>query len=231
MLFTKLRRKCSYFRYRHFSYHGKTNVMVIALVFFLIILLIIIIFLNNVRPLLVQLTVAKATDIVTEATNKTIADKLADGSLDYDQLVSLEKDSDGNITALVTKMARINTLQAEITNGVIEELSDKQATVVDIPLGNVIGGTVLSGRGPNIPVKILSATSVSAEFQNEFSSAGINQTRHQIMLDVYVTIDIIVPGYETTETVNAEVAVAETIIVGKVPSTYADLYGRNDRTD
>ncbi|MDR3278574.1 MAG: sporulation protein YunB, partial [Oscillospiraceae bacterium] len=74
---------------------------------------------------------------------------------------------------------------------------------------------------PNIPVRIQSVTDVSSRFTNEFSAEGINQTRHKIMLEIAVDIDILVPGGHTKAAVTTQVAIAETIIVGAVPNVYA----------
>lgn len=162
---------------------------------------------------------------VTECLNEVIGEKIADGGMEYSSLVTLEKDSGGRVTALMANMAKINALQAEITAGALSRLSDRMKTAIKIPLGNIIGGTVLSGRGPDIPVKILSVSNMTAGFSNEFTAAGINQTRHRIVLDFTVDIDMLIPGRTVSDTVRTSVVVAETVIVGDVPDTYADIYG------
>jgi sporulation protein YunB len=174
--------------------------------------------------MLSELAISTATDVVTYAVNEAIDQRMGDGSMDYDKLVTLEKTETGEISALVTNMSRINSLQSAIVNDVIKRLSDTESTTVYIPLGSVLGGTLLSGSGPNIKAKIVSVTSVRADFKNEFSDAGINQTRHQIMLNVSVTVGVLVPGCETQEqTVKVAVCIAETVIVGSVPDNYAYL--------
>ena len=165
---------------------------------------------------------------VTECLNEVIGEKIAEGGMEYSSLVTLEKDSGGRVTALMANMAKISALQTEITAGVLSRLSDRTKTTIKIPLGNIIGGTVLSGRGPDIPVKILSVSNMSAGFSNEFAAAGINQTRHRIVLDFTVDIDMLIPGGTVSDTVRTSVAVAETVIVGDVPDTYADITGGNE---
>lgn len=162
---------------------------------------------------------------VTEYLNSTIAEKIKNGELDYSSLVTLEKDSQGRVTALVTNMAKINVLQTEIVDEALEKLSDKMETYIKIPIGNIIGGTMLSGRGPNIPVKVISVSNLSAEFSNEFSAEGINQTRHQIILNFKVDISMLIPGSTVHDTVCASVVAAETVIVGEVPNAYTDIHG------
>ena len=179
---------------------------------------------SNIGSMVVELALAEATDVITLTVSDVIAEKIMDGEVNYSDLVSLQKDSEGNITALVTDMARMNYLQAEITRAILTKFRDTDVTRVQIPLGNLIGGTVLSGRGPAISVDILSVTNVSSNFRNEFSSAGINQTRHRIIMEVEVTLGILLAGYrDKWDSVVTEIPVAETVIVGSVPNTYASF--------
>ena len=65
-----------------------------------------------------------------------------------------------------------------------------------------------------------SVGSSSAWFENQFADAGINQTRHEIVLHVDVAVSILLPGVTTAARVANAVTVAETVIVGNVPQTY-----------
>ena len=92
------------------------------------------------------------------------------------------------------------------------------------PLGNLIGGDIFSGRGPSISFKLLPYGSVVVDVANEFTSAGINQTLHRIVLTVSAGLSIVLPLSSVNATVQSGVVVAETIIVGGVPERYA-TYG------
>lgn len=178
---------------------------------------------TQIRPMILEFAIAETSDVVTLTVNDTISDILAKGNIHYSDLVSFEKDSTGKITALMTDMAKTNALQAEIINEIILNLSDKGEVMISIPIGNFFGSTLLSGKGPNLNVNIISVTNVDAVFENKFSSAGINQTRHQIFLNIIVELSILVPGCSTVVTVPVEMCVAETIIVGDVPGSYAHI--------
>jgi len=179
----------------------------------------------RLRPIAGELALTRVSDNVTLAVNRVVSEKMSSGGMDYGDLVKLEKDDAGNISALVTNMANINALQAEITTAVVDRLAGSDVTKVSIPLGSLIGGTLFSGRGPRISIETLSVANVSTGFRNKFTSAGINQTRHQIMLDVTVTMSILLAGYRESKDVVTEVSVAETVIVGSVPGTYAEFGG------
>ena len=65
-----------------------------------------------------------------------------------------------------------------------------------------------------------SVGSSSARFENQFTSAGINQTNHRILLHIDVSVSILLPGFTAATKVSNTVTVAETVIVGGVPQTY-----------
>ena len=96
----------------------------------------------------------------------------------------------------------------------------RSARELSIPVGTLTGSALLAGRGPRISVRMESVGSSSARFENRFTSAGINQTNHRIVLEVNVSVSILLPGFTTATQVANEVTVAETVIVGAVPDTY-----------
>ncbi len=133
----------------------------------------------------------------------------------------LEKDSAGRVAAVSTNMARINTVSAQLLREVVRS-ADGGKIEIKVPLGNLVGTDLLHGRGPDVPVEIIVLTSSSVRFRNEISSAGINQTRHQILLEIRVDIDVMIPWDTVSTCVTSEVLAAETVIVGEVPRFYLD---------
>jgi sporulation protein YunB len=183
----------------------------------------------NARPSVAKLARSEASDYVVREINSVIESEIERGGVDYDKLVALEKDGSGRVTALVTNMALVNTLCARITSGIAERAINTIDTGASVSLGSVIGGILLSGRGPELSIKIQSITNVRTQFINDFSDAGINQTRHTLSLVISAQLDILVPGNETRAEVTTQVTVAETIIVGAVPRVYGSI--SNDGTE
>lgn len=169
-----------------------------------------------------QIAVSDASDIVTSQVNRCIAEIMAQGGYDGDFFVSFEKTESGEITAISSNMARINMLSAEILNRVVDATENRTLTV-QIPSGNLTGISLLMGRGPNVPVQIIVLTSSRVEFSNSVVTAGINQTKHQINLEVIVDIDILIPWGTESAQVVSEVMIADTVVVGKVPDTYLNM--------
>lgn len=164
----------------------------------------------------------------SDLTNDAIAKQMADGVIQYDRIVYFEKDLDGRITALKTNMSEVNRLKTDILNIINDEILALDTSDIGIPLGSLFLPEFFSGKGPAIPVRILSIRNSDATFSSDFSQAGINQTLHQLIMEVSVDVSVLVLAKTESFTVNSEVVVAETVIVGDVPQTYLQtggLYG------
>lgn len=171
------------------------------------------------RELSGVMAASDAADLITAAVNEIVLQTMSDPTLDYDYFVDFERDNDGRVAAIITNMARVNTLSARLLNAVVEA-SNMGELDLNIPLGNLLGSGMLLGRGPDVPVRVTMLTSSRAGFHNELVSAGINQTKHQVMLELFVDVDVLLPWEVCSTQVVVDVLVAETIIVGSVPNTY-----------
>lgn len=183
-----------------------------------------IIFLNtSVSPVVKDLAQAVVSNKASAVINEAIEAQLEEGKINYDKIIFLEKDINGNITALRTNIAEINRLKTQTLSVVDRLLLDLDISEIGLPLGNFILPELFSGMGPVLPVRVVSISNSEAEFQNVFSEAGINQTTHQIMLDVSVIMTVLTPAGTIDVDAVSSVVVAETVIVGNVPSSYVNL--------
>lgn len=175
---------------------------------------------THLRALLGNLAVTRVSNMVGQVVTSAVTDALASGEIQYNNLITLEKSADGNITALHSNMAEFNRLQAAITQDVLARLGQVSDTDLILPIGTLTGSALLVGRGPSIRIRMQSVGSCSAHFENQFDQAGINQTTHRILLYVDVSMSILLPGFRTGTEVSNSFSVAETVIVGAVPDTY-----------
>ena len=174
----------------------------------------------QMRPLLENLATARVSSAVTRIVSEAVYEAIENGEIQYDGLVTLEKDSQGKVTAVRSNMAAFNHLQSEILDTILTRVGQVSARELSIPIGTLTGSALLAGRGPRITVRMESLGTSEARFENAFTSAGINQTRHQIMLNVDVYVSVLLPGFTTATKVSNSFTVAETVIVGSVPETY-----------
>ena len=174
------------------------------------------------RELSCDMVLSDAVDLMTLCVNDTINRTLSGRDYGYDYFVTIDRDESGAVTAIKANMARINALSSELLSDIVEA-ADRGELSLSIPIGNILGSSLLLGKGPDIPVDITLLTSSRVDFKNELSAAGINQTKHEMKLDVVVDIDVVLPWRTVSTQVVTEILIAETVIVGEVPQTYLNM--------
>lgn len=171
---------------------------------------------------LAEIQVKNAT---SDLTNDAIARQIEIGNIAYDRIVYFEKDLNGRITALKTNISEVNRLKTDILNIINDEILALDSSDIGVPLGSIFLSELFSGKGPAIPVHILSIRNADAAFESSFIEAGINQTLHKLTMVVSIDASVLVLGKTTSFTIATEVVVAETVIVGDVPETYLQTGG------
>ena len=183
---------------------------------------------SRLWPVVRSLAKTQVINTASDLINDAILEQIMEGQIQYDRIVYFEKDLNGRITALKTNMAEVNRLKTETLNIINDEIMAQDTEHLGVSLGSLILPEFFSGKGPQIPVRILAIRNSDAAFQSYFTEAGINQTLQQLSMDVIVDVTILVLGQTETFTVSSQMVVAETIIVGDVPATYlqtGDGYG------
>lgn len=176
----------------------------------------------HMRPIVVDLATARTSNMVNRIVVAAINDAVDSGRIDYGRLVSFDKDANGHVTALKSNMAEFNRLQASISDDILQRMADVSTTDLSIPIGTLTGSPLLAGRGPCLHVRMQSVGTATARFDNQFSSAGINQTRHRISLVLTANVQIVIPTGAKNVQASTQMAMAESIIVGQVPDSFAE---------
>ena len=159
-------------------------------------------------------------DSAIQEINNLMQDEVFSDPETYENMVILERDSENHVTALRTDVIAIGQIKAELVNGLFDRLEDLEQTTVEVPLGSVFAPNFFSGMGPVVDVGMAGLTQMEAEFVSAFSSAGINQTRHNIIIEIHAGFRILTPfGGEDREIVSS-FPVTDTVIVGTVPERY-----------
>ena len=184
-----------------------------------------VLFRGKYRPVIRSLAETQVKNATSDLTNDAIAKQIAAGNIAYDRIVYFEKDLNGRITALKTNIGEINRLKTDILNIINDEILALDTSDLGITLGSLLLPAFFSGKGPVIPVRILSIRNSDAVFASDFSQAGINQTLHRLNMQVSIDVAVLVLGQDSSFTVTSEVVVAETVIVGEVPDTFLQTGG------
>lgn len=182
-------------------------------------------FRSNYHQVIREIAQTQVTNATSDLINDAVARQIADGNVAYDRIVYFEKDLNGRITALKTNIGEVNKLKTDTLNLINDEILAMDESCIGIAVGSLILPEFFSGKGPRIPVEILTIRNSDATFQSDFTQAGINQTLHQLHMNVSVDVSVLVLGTTVSFRVSADVVVAETIIVGDVPDTFLQTGG------
>jgi len=184
-------------------------------------------FRGKFRPVIQDLAETQVKNTTSDLTNDAIAKQIAAGNIAYDRIVYFEKDLNGRITALKTNIGEVNRLKTDILNIINDEILALDTSDIGIPIGSLFLPEFFSGKGPAIPIHILAIRNSDANFSSTFTQAGINQTLHRLNMHVSVDVAVLILGQTSSFTVDSEVVVAETVIVGEVPEAFFHTGGSN----
>ena len=202
-----------------------------ALIKLLVILIIAIVVVKNminaINPIVKSICADQAKSIATVVSNEQASIVMEKYS--YEDLATVIKDDDGRIQMIKLNIVPVNQIISEVALAIQEELDGVENANFGIRLGSFTGSTLLSGSGPYVKVKMSTVGTVETDLKSEFKTAGINQTLHQIYLDVHCNVSILTPFDSTTEEIKNQILIAESIIVGEIPNSYYNFTGVDSR--
>jgi len=163
---------------------------------------------------------AQETKAITERALNLAVSNVINRTLSYDSLIDINYSQTGEIVSFSANQYEINTITREIVKETQYQMSNIGKHGLPIQIGTFSGIPFLIGRGPTINLNLVPIGVVSGKFDSEFSSVGINMTKHTLFLyiDVHVSIVLPINSYDIYST--NQVLLAESIILGKVPEVY-----------
>lgn len=185
---------------------------------------------RNVTQVVLSLSQTTARSLAIQALNEAASELLGMG-VAYGDLITVTTNAEGQVCLIQANTPEMNRLAAKAALLAQEKLTAMGQKTVLVPLGSAIGSTLLAGSGPDIAVQILPVGSVQAAFSTDFSTAGINQTRHRISLVLTANVQIVIPTGAQNVQASTQMAMAESIIVGQVPDSFTDVGEDMDMLD
>ena len=201
------------------------NFLLTLILLFFVAAVVLLLFRSKYMPVITILAQTQVKNATSDLINDAIDRQISDGTIQYDRMVYFEKDLEGKITALKTNMSEVNRLKTNLLNLINDEILAMDSDHLGIPLGSLLFPEVFGGRGPAIPVQILTIRNSEADFFSEFSQAGINQTLQKLNMQVSVDVAVLVLGKVDSFTISSHVVIAETVIVGQVPDMFLQTGG------
>lgn len=184
---------------------------------------------DYINPMFDSLCNLRAKGIATRIVNREAKASLE--NVDYNDLITIVRDSDGNIKLVKANVIAINRIASELSLQIQKALENETETTIFIPIGSFFGSELFYNAGPKIPIKLTSTGIVTTNFKSEFTNSGINQTIHRIYLSTVCKVNIVTPVKTIGSEISNDVLVAETVIVGPIPDTYYNLEGLNAKSD
>lgn len=191
------------------------TILILSIVIFLMVF-----FERRILPLTNALAKTKAEYITNQAINTAILRYINENDIKYGDLYVIERNGSGDVSSLVANVGNMNRMKSQILDGLQDNLDKMDYEQVDIPVGALVGSDLLLGLGPKIPIKLMFTGSCIMDFKSNFSAAGINQTKHEVYIEVTVTVNALLTQKSISASITNNVPIAQAIIVGDVPQTY-----------
>lgn len=177
---------------------------------------------KSLKPTIQAVCDTEARNVATATINNTVREEFG-SKISYDNMMDMRLDKDGNLVMIQANTVELNRIGSQISLAIQERIKDIGERAVKIPLGVITKNDLFASYGPKISFKMKPVGSVATSYRSEFQAQGINQTRHIIYVDVTTDIQVIVPLATNSIKVTTNIPIAESIIVGKVPDTYANF--------
>lgn len=184
---------------------------------------------NQLLPIVNARAIQYSRSYATEVINLGIKNVLEDSGK-YSDVVKVTYDGESRVVSLSTDTLALNRIKTEVSLRILEILSEEGRGTLNIPIGNLTGMYLLSGRGFPLSIRLIPTDSVLVETDSSFTEAGINQSRHKICLKVTVRLGVIILGRHNTVEVCDSTVISDTVIVGRVPDSYTDIEKIDDET-
>lgn len=177
---------------------------------------------KRIGPVVQQAALSKLSSVVTTTVNESVNDILLGNNINSDDLITTERNTDGTVNSVSANSGNINKLKSSLALDIQNRIDGIEKVEVRIPSGLLFSDTALTGAGISFKLRVFAISSAVIEFEDEFSSAGINQTKYSLSANIKIPIKIAGIGSSADSEIMTAVPIAETIIVGNIPDAYID---------
>lgn len=215
-------------------------ILLIIIVIFILSFIQIKLFSYKSEPILLEYTSSNTTNIISSIINESINNKIY--KYNYDNIINVVKDSNGNITNIDFNNEIINNMLYLVTDEILsnirliesskyENINSKYLSSNDkvyyVPYGVTYGNSILSNLGPKIPFKINMIGSSNNDTKINVREYGINSSIVEVVLNINFKMQVILPFKSNEININKSIILDSKIIQGKVPDYYGGLFSAN----
>ncbi len=177
----------------------------------------------RVRPVIITAAKSNAETIMLNAAARAMQNVLRRENITYNGISRISRQENGLITGIEIDIRQINLLKNTLVTEVASIIAEREFYKVVIPMGTLTGAEYLNGFGPRINFPMQFTSTVIVDYKSKFTSAGINQVLHQILITVKLNGNILILGNTETFSVSTTEIAAQTVIVGTTPDTFTNV--------
>lgn len=225
-------------------FHKKSNIFTLILLSLIIGIIWLFCFFNKkMTPLIMEYAEIQAGRIATLVINQAITKEVTD-EIQIEDLFIIIKDDNGEIKSMDFNPLAVNKMLSMVTSNVqmyLRNLEDgnldeigltnsslsgynvdklKQGIIYEVPTGVVFDNSILYNIGPKIPVRLSLIGDIVSNIETKITSYGINNALVEIIINISVVEQVMLPFASKKVTVSTNVPVAIKLIQGNVPDYY-----------
>ena len=174
---------------------------------------------QRANELLAETADARIKAKITGLANECVLDVVAQNA-DFMDLIKVETNTEGVVSYVKANSVKMNALAHSTSKEMQKKLDELSEQSIYIKWTALFGSDLFSGMGPSVGIQVQPIGNVETAYISEFASAGINQTRHRIYLEIKNDIAVVMPGGSKRVEVRTQIVVSECIVVGVVPNSY-----------
>lgn len=172
-----------------------------------------------INPVILSMSEIKVKSLTQRAVNQAVYEVVNSGPV-YDDMIKISRNENGMVTLISADATEINRLARDLVKLSEIKLSEISERGIAIPIGTFSGMPIFVGRGPEVSIRLIPIGVISCNFRSEFHQAGINQTTHRIYVNINSNVSVVMPTQNQNIATTTELLLAESIIIGAIPSTY-----------
>lgn len=176
----------------------------------------------NIRPALLSVMEYQCHSLSVKAVQNTVLELLEEEPQLFEKIYRSEYDSDGNINLIRADSTAINRMKLTLCQAVEAKLLNQESETYRIPLGTLLGLSILAEVGPSFSMQILQESYVVADVTTRLETTGVNQTEFTVLVDFSVTMSATIGGDALPITTHHQIPVVQMVIMGKVPQYYSN---------
>ena len=175
------------------------------------------------RNLILVNAKSDAEAIMLNAADTAAIEVLKEENITYDDIAVISRDSNGKILGIEIDSVKADIIKSKLSLKTSEILKKNSNFKISIPLGNFLSNDYTSGLGPDLKFDIQMTNTASLDFESNFKNSSINNTLHQILINLDISANIVIKGGSDAFKVKTSIIVAQTVISGEVPDSFTNV--------